>query len=89
MGQIGTDLIPYLREKYGHDNVVASDVRFPNKELFKSGKSVYLDVLDVEGMNRVVVENDINWIFHLGALLSAIGEKNPDLVFLSNIKNRP
>lgn len=75
-----------LREIYGNENVVASDVRFPNKALKNAGPAAYLDVMDLDGIKRIIVEYDITWIFHLGALLSAIGEKNPKLAMDVNIK---
>lgn len=42
--------------------------------------------MDLDAIKKVIVEFDITWIFHLGALLSAVGEKNPKLAMDVNIK---
>ena len=70
-------LLVVLRKKYGVENVIASDLRFPNREFQLSGPSAFLDVTDKANITRLVAENGITWIIHLGALLSAIGEKMP------------
>lgn len=73
-GQIGTVLTDALREKYGHDNVLATDIRNPETiiEPFEQ-----LDILDGEGLSRIVQTHKITQIYHLAAILSANGEKNP------------
>lgn len=85
-GQIGTELVPYLRNKYGRDNVVASDVKVPinNKQSTYDGPFVFLDTCDYNSIARVCMENQIDWIFHMAALLSAVGEKDPKLAIKIN-----
>ena len=78
-------LVLVLRKKYGVDNVIASDLRFPNREFQVSGPSVFLDVTDKSNVTRLVAENGITWIIHLGALLSAIGEKMPQKALEVNV----
>lgn len=88
LGQIGTELVGVLRKKYGKDNVIASDIRRAPAEL--DGPYRYLDVLDYNAMASTVVDNDINWLIHNSSLLSATGERNPQLaldVNMNGLKN--
>ena len=41
------------------------------------GPYVYADVLDLKHLHSLVVNNEIDWVIHFSALLSAIGEKDP------------
>jgi len=84
LGQIGMELVPHLREMYGDDNVIASDIKF-NKEISRSGPFVYSDVQDSDSMARIVLENGVTHIIHLASLLSAIGERNPQLALKVNM----
>jgi len=84
-GQIGSELTPKLREKYGRENVVASDLREPSSSLTDNGPYEILDVTDKEKMAGIVKEYEIDTIFHLAALLSATGEMNPQLAWRVNI----
>ncbi len=73
-GQLGSELIPALREKVGNNNVVASDL----KELDNNqGPTELLDILDNNKIETVIDKYQINEIYHLAAILSAEGEKNP------------
>ena len=84
-GQIGTELVPYLRERFGTDNVVASDVKLPVSGRGKQeGPFVFLDTTDYNSIARVCMEFQIDWIFHMAALLSAVGEKDPKLAIKIN-----
>lgn len=84
-GQIGSELTPRLRELYGRENVVASDIRKPGEDLLSSGPFEYLDVTDGESLRRIVEEYDIDSIFHLAAILSAKGEREPQLAWHVNM----
>ena len=84
-GQIGSELTPKLRERCGTENVVASDVREPSGTLNEKGPFENIDVTEKEGLERVVREHDIDTIFHLAAILSATGERNPHLAWRVNI----
>ncbi|KAK9915249.1 hypothetical protein WJX75_006733 [Coccomyxa subellipsoidea] len=81
-GQIGAELIPLLRQKHP-DCVVASDVRM-NREVTGAGPFVYCDVQDKDNLARIILENGINTVVHLATLLSAIGERNPQLALKVN-----
>ncbi len=73
-GQIGTVLVETLIQKYGYENVVASDLAPENKlnSMYES-----LDILDTERFREVIIKHDIKEIYHMAALLSAVGESKP------------
>ncbi|WP_456400831.1 L-threonine 3-dehydrogenase [Mesoaciditoga sp.] len=84
-GQIGSELTTELRKRYGSENVVASDKRRPGEEIFESGPFELLDCTDRDAVNRVVQRYKVDTIYHLAALLSAVGEKNPLLAWNVNM----
>lgn len=84
-GQIGSELTPELRRRYGGENVVASDIRRPGAGMEASGPFEMLDVTDGGRMREVVEEHDIDSIFHLAAVLSAAGERRPHLAWRVNM----
>lgn len=73
-GQIGTELLPVLRARYGNDQVIASDIRVPEQP---SLPFIQLDVLDRNRLAAVLDEYDVRQIYHLAAILSAKGEAQP------------
>ncbi len=81
-GQIGQVLTEALREKYGVENVLATDIQ-PNPVL--SGPYEVLNILDKEKVERILLDYEITQIYHLAALLSASGEKNPLLTWDINL----
>ena len=85
-GQIGTELVPHLQKVYGEDNVIAADLK-PEmvKKLSTFSKAISLDALNFEEYNKVVKDNNIDGIYNLVALLSAAGEKNPQLAWNINM----
>ncbi|RAH14899.1 MAG: NAD-dependent epimerase [Methanobacteriota archaeon] len=85
LGQIGIELLEALSEKFGYENIIASDIRSFDHLEINVQKYVELDVLDIEKLERVIVENEINEIYHLAAILSANGEKNPQLCWKINV----
>jgi len=84
-GQIGSELVPKLRERYGSENVVASDIREPSEATIGQGPYEIIDVTEKEALERVVREHEIDTIFHLAAILSATGEMKPQLAWRVNI----
>ncbi len=85
-GQIGSELVPALRQKYGGDNVIATGRRTPLPEAIKnSGPVIYLDVLDKNSIAKVIFEYEINTIFHMASILSATGEKIPQTAWDINL----
>jgi len=85
-GQIGSELIVALKERYGKENVISTmHVRKPPEDLEELGPWVTLDVTDRNAVDKVIEEYDIDTIYHLAAILSATGEKNPQLAFRVNL----
>lgn len=74
-GQIGTELVQNLRDIYGIDNVVASDVKVT--EQAKEGPFEVIDVMNAQGLLEIVKRHNINQVYLLAALLSATAEKMP------------
>lgn len=86
LGQIGTELVSSLRESYGKDNVLATDIKDPNEEsTFPDGPFSNLSVLDGARMERMIQDEGIGTVFHLAAILSATGEKDPVLCQRVNV----
>ena len=84
-GQIGVELVPFLRKRYGAANVVASDVKIA-PPLFSDGPYAYLDVTDAAAIHKIVVEHRVTTVVHLASLLSAVGERNPQLAMKVNAR---
>jgi len=82
-GQIGSELVLSLRKIY--KNVIASDLKEPTGEL-KEGEFLRLDVLYKNGLLDCVKRFKVTQIYHLAAILSATGEKNPELAWRINMK---
>ncbi|ANH80178.1 NAD-dependent epimerase [Niabella ginsenosidivorans] len=85
-GQIGVELTMALREIYGNNNVVASDLREENPLLKGSGPYVSIDVMNKEMLHVQVIRQGITQIYLLAAILSATGEKNPGLAWHLNMQ---
>ncbi len=86
LGQIGSELIVALRDRYGVENVIATDCRpQPLEEQKKGGPFHTVDVLDIDALDRVVRQYGIDTIFHLAAILSASGEQKPQLCWNVNM----
>ena len=86
LGQIGTELVEALRDKHGTSSVIASDIRSVNNQNSTSkGPYVTLDVLDTDSIIKLCKDEDVGTVYHLAALLSATGEKNPELCRKVNV----
>lgn len=85
-GQIGVELTMALRKIYGNANVVASDLREQNPLLEGTGPYVSLDVMNKEMLHVQVIRQNITQIYLLAAILSATGEKNPNLAWHLNMQ---
>ena len=85
-GQIGTELVPHLQKNYGYDNVIAADLR-PEivSRLGESSRAVVMNALEMEAYAKFVKSEEIDTIYNLVALLSATGEKNPQLAWNINM----
>jgi nucleoside-diphosphate-sugar epimerase len=85
-GQIGVELTMALRKMYGNNNVIASDLREQNPLLQGTGPYVSLDVMNKEMLHVQVIRQGITQIYLLAAILSATGEKNPNLAWNLNMQ---
>lgn len=81
-GQIGSELVPLLQDKYGKENVIATDIAgpFSQEVIFEP-----VDVTQKQNIKEIIEKYNINTIYHLAALLSAKGEENPDLAWKVNL----
>jgi nucleoside-diphosphate-sugar epimerase len=85
-GQIGSELTLALRKRYGSENVVASDIKVDlGPKLMDSGPFVRLDILEHGAIDRAIKRYGIDAVFHMAALLSAVGEKKPQLAWDVNL----
>jgi nucleoside-diphosphate-sugar epimerase len=85
-GQIGVELTLALRKIYGNANVVASDLREENDLLKGTGPYVSLDIMNKEMLHVQVIRQNITQVYLLAAILSATGEKNPNLAWNLNMQ---
>ncbi|TSA51810.1 MAG: NAD-dependent epimerase/dehydratase family protein [Sphingobacteriales bacterium] len=83
-GQIGSELTLALRQIY--KNVIATDLKDPEGELKESGQFERLDVLNRNQLAELIQKNNVTQVYHLAAILSATGEKNPELAWRVNMK---
>jgi nucleoside-diphosphate-sugar epimerase len=86
-GQIGVELTLELRRIYGGAQVVASDLREENELLKGTGPYVSLDVMNKEMLHVQVIRQNVTQIYLLAAILSATGEKNPNLAWNLNMQS--
>ncbi|KAF1782765.1 NAD(P)-binding domain [Phytophthora cactorum] len=73
-GQIGMELVPYMRQLFGADTIVNSDIKAP------------VVATDRDSMARIVTEQGVDTIVHMASLLSAVGEANPSLALSVNTR---
>ncbi|MAR46988.1 MAG: hypothetical protein CMA41_04205 [Euryarchaeota archaeon] len=86
LGQIGTELVEALRDKYGASSVIASDIRSDeHNNAINNGPYATLDVLDTDSIIKICKDEGIGTVYHLAALLSATGEQNPELCRKVNV----
>jgi nucleoside-diphosphate-sugar epimerase len=84
-GQIGTELVEELRNQYGKDNVIASDIKEPQSD--QNGPFEVLDILNKEQLLKIVEKHNIKEVYLLAALLSATAEKNPEFAWELNMNS--
>lgn len=85
-GQIGSELTLAFRKLYGNENIIASDLSTKVcPDLLNSGPFVQLDVLDAKALGETIDKYKVDGIVHLAAILSAVGEKKPQLAWNVNI----
>jgi len=85
-GQIGSALVPVLRIRYGKYNVVATyHSKKPELPELLDGPIEHVDVMDRDGLEKIIEHYNIDTIYHLAAILSAKGEKDPMLAWRVNM----
>ncbi|HHE40162.1 MAG TPA: L-threonine 3-dehydrogenase [Candidatus Cloacimonetes bacterium] len=86
VGQIGSELTMELRKRFGNDNVVAGFHRTKPGDILKnSGPCEMVDCTNIEQVKDVVKKYNIDTIYHLAAILSAVAEAKPNLAWNVNI----
>jgi nucleoside-diphosphate-sugar epimerase len=83
-GQIGTEMVSALRERYGTDSVLATDIRIPDASA-SDGPFAMADVTIGDSLDAAVARHRADTIFHLAAILSAVGEQRPQKTYEVNI----
>ncbi len=86
-GQIGTELVLALRERFGNDSVIAGDLKDECPATLANGPYVKLDALDRSAVRNYIIDNQVNEVYLLAALLSATAEKNPDFAWKLNMES--
>ncbi len=86
-GQIGVELTLALRKIYGNQQVIASDLREENELLKGTGPYVSIDALNKEMLHVLIIRQNITQVYLLAAILSATGEKNPNLAWHLNMQS--
>ena len=76
-GQLGTELTKALADKYGKDSVIATDFQASLSGKFDYCAFQTLNVMDKDSLSRIVKNEGVTQIYHLAAILSALGDKNP------------
>ena len=86
VGQIGSELTMTLRERYGNENVIATGHSTkPSEKLLNSGPFHFINCADISTIVEMVKKYNIDTIYHLGAILSAVAEAKPQLAWDVNI----
>jgi nucleoside-diphosphate-sugar epimerase len=86
LGQIGSELVATLRARYGDDAVVASDIRVIRLDVdHDDGPFEYVDVTRARELRDVVRRYEIDTVFHLASLLSAVAEEKPHMAWDVNM----
>lgn len=84
-GQIGTELVEGLRDRFGSEQVVASDIKEPQSK--QDGPFVLVNAMDRHGIERVLDKHGITEVYLLAALLSATAEKDPAFAWKLNMES--
>ncbi|MDH5604830.1 MAG: NAD-dependent epimerase/dehydratase family protein, partial [Cyclobacteriaceae bacterium] len=74
-GQLGTELIAFLRDLYGREKVIGADIRKPDST--REGIFETVNALDFNQLKDCVQKHQVKEVYHLAAILSVNAEKNP------------
>ena len=85
-GQIGTELVMALREKFGNEHVIATGRKTkPTEQVLNSGPFEYVNINDKDSLEKLIDQYNIDTIYNMAAILSAVGEDRPALCWDVNI----
>lgn len=88
-GQIGSELVPALQQQYGAERIIVSDIRILPSQARRQGEAEWnyeqVDVTQSQQILEVVRRHDVETIYHLAALLSAVAEERPHLAWSINM----
>lgn len=86
-GQLGSELMQALANQFGGEQVIATDLRDSARSAFDYCRFQTLDVMNKEALRDLVKEEKVTQIYHLAAVLSATGEKNPLFAWHLNMES--
>lgn len=86
-GQLGSELTHALANVYGSDNTIATDINPKSLEKMDFCRTTVLDVMDKDAVRKLVKHENVKQIYHLAAVLSATGEKNPLFAWQLNMES--
>lgn len=84
-GQIGSELVVKLKKEIGEEAIIPTDIKEPPIDR-RNSHYTYLDVLDYDKLDTIVTRYEVDTIFHMAAILSALGERNPQLAYRVNLQ---
>jgi len=84
-GQIGSELVPEMRARFGKDGVIVGVHSRPPAGDLEDGPYAKVDVATKETVEKAVKEYGVDTIYHMAAILSAAGENNPWLAWDVNM----
>ncbi|MFC3880568.1 NAD-dependent epimerase/dehydratase family protein [Algoriphagus namhaensis] len=86
-GQLGSELTKALADQFGGDSVIATDLQESSQAKFGYCRFEALDVMDSDRLRSLVKKEKITQIYHLAAVLSAVGEKKPLFAWNLNMES--
>jgi nucleoside-diphosphate-sugar epimerase len=84
-GQVGSELVPVLRDRFGSDAVLATDIREAEGDLATAGPFEVLDCTAHDDVDDAIVRFEADTVYHLAAILSAVGEADPHKAYTVNL----
>ncbi|WP_158991996.1 NAD-dependent epimerase/dehydratase family protein [Mucilaginibacter sp. L196] len=84
-GQIGTELVNALRNVYGAEQVIASDIHDPVDAIRDTGPFEFVNVLDNDNLQHIFQKHQPTQVYLLAAILSAVGEQKPKMAWDLNM----
>ena len=86
LGQIGSELVPALRARFGTNRVIATDLRVAPSSAAAEAPYDHLDCTEAQQLQEAVRRYNVGTIYHLAALLSASAEAAPQLAWCVNME---